>query len=246
MKLITFNFNTAGGLMCDLLNGIQSPIVKGEVKSPHHQTFKMRSDNGLHWTQQKLDYIINDINQSSIDYWIDISKKNQSSDMWFGAHFPVTKVPNIDDFEKIINITTDSMESKLYTLIRTYYLNILKGRGHFRDSGEIEPLLIKDKYDKNYYTFKDIDIKNNAKETIDDPNMLDIMTLATSILKDSSFTYFDHPNVINLEFEDIVNGSFITDNNLSIKHFDFWKQHNDRLYNPEPEIVNFFTQQLLQ
>ena len=206
MKLITFNFNTAGGLMCDLLNGIQSPIVKGEVKSPHHQTFKMRSDNGLHWTQQKLDYIINDITQSSIDYWIDISKKNQSSDMWFGTHFPVTKVPNIDDFEKIINITTDSMESKLYTLIRTYYLNILRGYGHFRDLGEIEPLLI----------------------------------------KDTSFTYFDHPNVINLEFEDIVNGSFITDNNLSIKHFDFWKQHNDRLYNPEPEIVNFFTQQLLQ
>jgi hypothetical protein len=53
-------------------------------------------------------------------------------------------------------------------------------------------------------------------------------------------TFFDHSSCINVEFDDIVEGRFVSDFNLNLKHFENWKSKNPWLYNMDEYLVSKF------
>ena len=45
---------------------------------------------------------------------------------------------------------------------------------------------------------------------------------------------------INIEFDDIVHGRFVSDFNLNLEHFENWKSKNPWLYNMDEYLVGKF------
>ena len=85
------------------------------------------------------------------------------------------------------------------------------------------------RYLRSYY------MRNNVGDTYKS----NIMS-AKNIIK-NNFMPLD--NCYNVEFEDIVNGNFVKDNNLNIDYFNEWKRINNYLYEPyNPVIVEYFEQ----
>lgn len=61
-----------------------------------------------------------------------------------------------------------------------------------------------------------------------------------SLIKQLKDTFFDHSSCINIEFDDIVQGRFVSDFNLNLEHFENWKSKNPWLYNMDEYLVSKF------
>lgn len=185
MKLICFSNNTAGGLLCNLLNNNFSRLpgwVPHALDSPESEEFKIGDTPTI---QKNIDY----------DRWNQLVIKNQLIDSWVGTHTHPSVIPNLSDFEKVIAITTIHRNSKLYRWLRYYH-------GWFKS---VTP---------NW-------IETNELDKIDK-----IRCLAKNV-----FEPFDPViGYDNVEFEDVVSGKFIKENNLNLEYFEFWKSQNPWLY----------------
>jgi hypothetical protein len=77
------------------------------------------------------------------------------------------------------------------------------------------------------------------------PNWTEDNSLATidkirELAKNVFVEFVEHPDCENIEFEHIVNGNFVTNNNLNIEYFTKWKLSNPWLYNiPEWSAKRF-------
>lgn len=109
MKLICFSNNTGGGLVCDLLNNTQTKQNAYYIPNTEHAIFKL------------LDTATISTNVNNIAQWMNLSKQYKSSDLWYGTHTHPSGIPNLEDFEDVLIITTMSRESKLYRFLRYYY-----------------------------------------------------------------------------------------------------------------------------
>lgn len=49
-----------------------------------------------------------------------------------------------------------------------------------------------------------------------------------------------HNACTNIEFSDIVDGTFVKDFNLNNDYFNTWKEHNNFLYNQDPFLLEYF------
>lgn len=84
-------------------------------------------------------------------------------------------------------------------------------------------------------------LRNVYINNIEDEN--EMCGHALMIIKNNFSSY---PNCINVEFEDIVNGEFVSKNNLNINYFNNWKIHNNFLYEPDPKLTSIFEKVLLR
>lgn len=107
MKLVCFSNNTAGGLLCDLLNHKRSKLDGYKVASYNHGCFKVGDSQTI---------------QTSVDVgkWRSRVIRFAHSDEWFGTHLHPTAIPDITLFDKVVAITTCTRESKLYRWLRYY------------------------------------------------------------------------------------------------------------------------------
>ncbi len=204
MNLICFSNQTAGGLLCDLLNGANYSVFNlYQINSPTHAAFKIGDRQNVYrtfdeqaWTQKV----------AKLDRWTADQLKN----LWVGTHCHPSCIPNkhLQMFDKIIAITTENNRSKLLRFIRAYH-GMYKMRGG-KWNGPEPGYKIQD--DSFYFANKVEDIKNLCNHTC--------------------MTFESHLSCINIEFEHIVDGSYVKEHNLNMTLFEEWKKFNPWLYKP--------------
>lgn len=107
MKLVCFSNNTAGGLVCDLLNQKTSAISGYKTAGPEHNALKIGDTPTI---QRKVDQSL----------WASAVERNRS-DVWLGTHLHPSGIPDRLMFEQILAITTETRQSKLYRWLRYYH-----------------------------------------------------------------------------------------------------------------------------
>ncbi len=107
MNLVCFSNNTAGGLVCDLLNNKQYSADGYKLNSIEHSILKVGDSAGVYrlvdltlWNQRLLTL-----------------KKG----IYYGTHNHPSCIPNLVQFDNVIAITTSTRESKLYRWLRYYH-----------------------------------------------------------------------------------------------------------------------------
>lgn len=112
MKLVCFPNQTAGALICDLLNNKISKLDNGQVKSVEHNFFKI-GDNGI-LVQRKFD------KEKYYNKFKHYNSLNWTKGVWYGTHIHPNYIPNLNEFENVLCITDETIESKWYRAVRLY------------------------------------------------------------------------------------------------------------------------------
>jgi len=206
VNLVCFHAYCGGALICDLLNNQVSPIGdNGDIKSLYAAILKVPRHKNI---QHSFQYFFNQ----------KISQLNLESLYWYGTHCFPNDV-DVSDFNKVIVVTCNNFMSKVFRLMRIYFL--------------YDRLHIVSKLDPKY---KNIDIDNK---------LLKIKFFNPFLLDDS----YSGQNIIPLEFEDLVKTSdtflelmktncLVYDNNHFSERLVVWKNLNKFLY--EKDIVEKF------
>lgn len=109
MKLVCFPHYTCGGLLCDILNNTFSGVApNGGINSRHHSFGKIGDVDTvqINFDPEKLMQIM--------------SQKSLDDNSWIGTHCWPGTLP-LDQFERIISVTTTTWKSKLYRWTRSYH-----------------------------------------------------------------------------------------------------------------------------
>lgn len=182
MKLVCFANNTAGGLICDLLNNKISEFDGYRIDNIEHSLLKVGDTPTIQ-------------TQISINRWNYKVSALKDQTGWLGTHAHPNAIPDLSIFEDVIVITTLTRKSKLYRWLRCYH-------GWYKAAF---PNWVED----------------------DSPASIDkIRELAKNVFEE----FKPYPNCKNIEFEDIVEGKFIKDNNLNWDYYSTWKKNNSYLY----------------
>jgi hypothetical protein len=202
MNLVCFPNFTAGGLLCDLYNKTQTLIQHGTVRNKEHSVLKISNfDNPNKFVWDDVVYVL----------WEKRCKQLSANIVgkYYGTHLPAQGIRNKSDFTHIINITTNSHNSKFYRWLRYYYLEI----------------------DNRFWL--DTESKINSKKVQMD-------NYKNFVLQTSSYDDIDCENV---EFSDIVNGSYIQKKLLDESYFQDWKKQNNFLFEPiDSLLIEYFNQ----
>ena len=269
MNIICFSSHTAGGLMCDLMNNtpldqVVSNSIRGRetekncdypmytINNREHSMLK-----GLIMSPTKSSYTNVNVNNGAFSEKIyysaiaELRSSNKSLDTWVGSHHHPTVIPDrILTNSKVIVVTNERYTSRLLLFIRIVYGLIKLGKGV-----------------PHWHRAIGISIKDEVKEAIlaagfdvNDPLDDSIMF---NLFRDNLNSFLRHfenrwgetsanniwrPHSLcqNVEFEDIVNGNFVRDNNLNIEVFNYWKSINSFLYQePDQKLKEYFDNSLL-
>lgn len=107
MKLVCFCNNTAGGLVCDLLNQKKTRLYKYKTTSAEHRLFKVGDNPTVQFSVDR-------------ERWNQIVEQNRDCEEWVGTHCHPSGIPDLGVFEQILVITTTTRESMLYRWLRYY------------------------------------------------------------------------------------------------------------------------------
>ena len=109
LNLICFPHYTCGGLLCDIMTGLFSPIgTNGGIDSIHHSVGKIGDTSTV-----MLDYDADKFMQK-------VSLMDTKNDTWIGTHCWPGQLP-LDNFNKILIVTTTTFKSKIYRWARVYH-----------------------------------------------------------------------------------------------------------------------------
>jgi hypothetical protein len=117
MNLVCFANHTGGGIVCDLLNNANSPLSGIRVRSTAHGVLKMGDTGRVH-------------RQFDKDHWQFLKQQVETdpflSKSWVGTHCHPSCIPDVylNEFTKIIAITTETWESKWYRYLRLVHGNL--------------------------------------------------------------------------------------------------------------------------
>jgi len=254
MNIICFSSHSAGGIMCDLLNNTSMDRVASTRKrmDPQYVIFN-REHNMLKGVRVDPTIIVKDRILSKNSY-IDISNgvfnnemylecirelkyRNKPQDTWVGTHWHPTVIPNhILTSNKVIVITNERYASRLLLFIRLVNGIIKIGKG-------IPP------WDATLGKKPNTDITEailsagfNINDLLDESIMFDLFPdQLRSLRRQANHRWKSHSLCQNVEFEDIVNGNFVRDNNLNIEVFNYWKSINPFLYQePSQKLKDYF------
>jgi hypothetical protein len=108
MNLVCFSNNTAGGLLCNLLNNV--PLIMNGYKTTNqeHSQFKISDTPTI---QRHIDPY----------QWQARISQVHHLDKWFGTHCHPSAIPDLRAFDRVIAITTETRSSKLYRWLRYYH-----------------------------------------------------------------------------------------------------------------------------
>jgi hypothetical protein len=119
MNLVCFSNYTAGGLVCDLLNNKPNIVIIDRiVDNREHNVFKIGDNSHVYrefdedrWLVQKTK-----LENKCIKNILD------RDDIWVGSHCHPSCIPDqyLQDFDKIITITTQTEPSKFYRFLRAW------------------------------------------------------------------------------------------------------------------------------
>jgi hypothetical protein len=205
-NIICFPHYTAGGLLCDILSDTYSDLGdNGGINSIHHSLGKIGD----------ADTVFD--NYDPVDFLSKISRLRVDKNSWVGTHcWP--GLLDVEQFDRVIIITTTTCRSKLYRWIRAYHHYYLKSLP--------------------WLEVFDMDRIDKERET------------AKNYLK--SFLPVNGPNVINIEFAEIVDESQQF-NNLIAGHdisasLSRWKKINNFLYDDKiwqsPAVKRYYEAEL--
>ena len=244
MNIICFSSHSAGGIMCDLLNNTSMDRVASTRKrmDPLYVIFN-REHNMLKGVRvdRKNSYI--DIsngvfnNEMYLECIRELKYRNKPQDTWVGTHWHPTVIPNhILTSNKVIVITNERYASRLLLFIRLVNGIIKIGKG-------IPP------WDATLGKKPNTDITEailsagfNINDLLDESIMFDLFPdQLRSLRRQANNIWKSHSLCQNVEFEDIVNGNFVRDNNLNIEVFNYWKSINPFLYqDPSQKLKDYF------
>jgi|LakMenEpi03Aug12_release.lakeMendotaPanAssembly.Ray.scaffolds.fasta_scaffold133469_2 hypothetical protein len=109
LNLICFPHYTCGGLLCDIMTGLFSPIgTNGGIDSIHHSVGKIGDTSTV-----MLDYDADKFMQK-------VSLMDTKNDTWIGTHCWPGQLP-LDNFNKILIVTTTTFKSKIYRWARVHH-----------------------------------------------------------------------------------------------------------------------------
>jgi hypothetical protein len=184
MKLVCFSNNTAGGLVCDLLNHRRSNMDSYRTTGSAHSAFKIGDRPDIQWSVDT-------------ESWNRQISRVQDLELWMGTHLHPSGIPDPVEFQQIVVITTESRRSRLYRWLRYYH---------------------------GWFCHHDPDWSES-----DDLAAIDrIRELAKNVLE----PYTPYPGCWNVEFEHIVSGQFVAENNLDDEYYQQWRKANAFLYAP--------------
>ena len=115
----------AGALICDILNGTQSPIVDSIIHNKWNHLLKRPIIEQWHSPDDNTEWVKLPKNEKE---WLQVSEKYlnmNTKDVAFGQHNPAYLIPNLDKFETVYNITTTTTQSRWLRFLRNYYLKII-------------------------------------------------------------------------------------------------------------------------
>jgi hypothetical protein len=181
----------------------------------------------------------------------ELRSNNKSADTWVGSHWHPTVIPErILNAGKVIVITSERYASRLLLFIRLVYGIIKLGKGvapwdtelGVQINDEIKQAILAGGFDLN--------------DPLDDSLMFDLFRDKLDFFLrhfenrvgdlSANNIWRPHPLCQNVEFEDIVNGNFVRDNNLNIEVFNYWKSINSFLYQePDQKLKEYFDNSLL-
>lgn len=108
-NLICFPHYTCGGLLCDIMTGLFSPIAaNGGIDSIYHKIGKIGD----------VDTVLTEYDP--IEFMRQVPLIDFKSDVWIGTHCWPGNLP-MDQFEKILIVTTTTFKSKVYRWARAYH-----------------------------------------------------------------------------------------------------------------------------
>jgi hypothetical protein len=189
MNLVCFSNNTAGGLVCDLLNNKTNLITGYNTTGREHSLLKVGDTPSVQLTidiniwNQKVNHLLAEL---------------QDTNTWVGTHAHPTAIPDLTVFRNVIVITTTTRESKLYRWLRYYHGWFCGNTPNWQEDNSLE------KIDK-------------------------IRELAKNVFIDFS----PASGCDNVEFGNIVNGTFVKNQNLNLEYFLNWKKSNPWLFSNE-------------
>lgn len=108
MNLVCFPNNTAGGLVCDLLNGKSLKFDGYKTQSEEHDVLKLGDTPTV---------------QTSIDpdEWFQLLLTvDVGVDRYYGTHAHPSCIPDLSIFDDVIIVSTETRTSKLYRWLRYY------------------------------------------------------------------------------------------------------------------------------
>lgn len=127
MNLVCFSNNTAGGLVCDLLNGNSVEMLGYKTTNQEHSAFKILDTPRI----QRTFYLA---------AWNHKLAQFADSDKWLGTHFHPSVIPNLSAFNKVIAITTESRESKLFRWLRYYHGWFKNNTPNWRETDDLDTI----------------------------------------------------------------------------------------------------------
>lgn len=120
MNIITVGSYCAGGIVADLLNGVRSPFETSVIKSRWNHILKAKADDAL----IPVHLVLPEYTAEWIEKTERLVQKEWTKGLYFGTHQPPHIIPNLDSFEHVINITTNTNKSRFYRFLRHYYVEI--------------------------------------------------------------------------------------------------------------------------
>ena len=118
MNIITVGSYCAGALISDLLNGVRSPFETSVIKSRWNHILKASDDGSF------LHLVLPEHTQEWIKKTEVLVKKDWTQGKYFATHQPPHLIPNLDIFDRVINVTTQTDKSRFYRFLRHYYVEI--------------------------------------------------------------------------------------------------------------------------
>lgn len=161
MNIITVGSFCAGGILSDLLNGERSPFETAVIKSRWNHILKIAD------YQSVLHITLPEHTKEWLERTEKLLQKDWTKGKYFGTHQPSHLIPNIESFEHVINVTTNSDKSRFYRFLRHYYVEINGQKmiqEHARD--EIKNMINFCKFDTDWIDYDAPNITNLELEDI--------------------------------------------------------------------------------
>jgi hypothetical protein len=156
----------AGALICDILNGTQSPIVDSIIHNKLNHLLKRPIIEQWHRPDDNTEWVKLPKNEKE---WLQVSEKYLNMDtkgVAFGQHNPAYLIPNLDKFETVYNITTTSTNSRWLRFLRNYYLKIVGYKNKSMYAWLKEAYAVLSKFDSSWNEYEASNVINVEFEHI--------------------------------------------------------------------------------
>ncbi len=156
----------AGALICDILNGTQSPIVDSIIYNKLNHLLKIPITEQWHSPDDNTEWVKLPKNEKE---WLQVSEKYLNMDtkgVAFGQHNPAYLIPNLDKFETVYNITTTSTNSRWLRFLRNYYLKIVGYKNKSMYAWLKEAYAVLSKFDSSWNEYEASNVINVEFEHI--------------------------------------------------------------------------------